>query len=158
MELNTEAYRNAARLMNAALSGSFGPATRKFASWLDSRRIPNDLIDVFKEFSPKHESWLGAGSFFDEQRIMSWNEDMPEALLDGLLIIGSACNGDHIAIDILNGNAGYICHEADWRKGGPRKSYVSINNSFGGFVKEVNNPEAGLPSDYWEAMSYQNGR
>ena len=96
--------------------GLVGPASRDFVAWMESKRLPQDLIRALTRMSPKKEIWAGAGALFAEEGIIKVNEDFPQALRAELFYVGCAGNGDPIAIDLGPGAGatGYIDHEMVW--------------------------------------------
>jgi len=127
-----------------------GPCSNYTLVWALENHLPYELIDLLKTHSPKTEVWAGAGALFDEARIVQWNNDYPEALANGLLIVGSAPNGDHISIDLRTGDVGYISHEHSWQST-PREFFIAISPSIGAFIRDINIHPTTLPEDYWEA-------
>jgi len=95
--------------------GFVAPAGQEFMCWLRAANLPSQLIRFLSHYSPKEELWAGASSLFTEGHIMKFNDDFPSELESGLLIVGSAPNGDWIAVDVLEGQGetGYISHEHD---------------------------------------------
>lgn len=150
--LESEIFIDTAGTVGGASGSKVGPASAAFVSWLVSKDIPSELIDLFSKCAPKEELWAGAGALFDESSIMRWNDDFPESLQNGLLILGSAPNGDHICIDLLNGEVGYVCHEKEWRVD-PRGCFASVSKTLGSFIRDINSESAMIPEDYWEAIA-----
>ncbi len=87
---------------------------------------------------------------FAESDILSCNQFFPEALLNRLLIVGSAGNGDHIALDTESGAVGYISHEHDWQPH-PRDYFVAVSPSLEAYLQAINAKNSTVPDDYWEA-------
>ena len=150
MKTDPDLYEKAATILVAANAGKFGPGSPAFINWLTINEMPFELIELFRHLSPLRETWLGAGGLYDEARIVSINDLLPEGLQSDLLIVGSAPNGDHIAVDIADGAVGYLCHEADWQKEGARNWFIAVSDSLGNYMSEIN-CGGSLPDDYWEA-------
>jgi len=134
--------------------GIAGPADSEFISWMEKNQLPQDLIEAVTRMSPKKEIWAGAGSIFPEQVIMSTNDEFPNALTSGLLIVGSAGKGDPIAIDLslADGAVGYINHEEMWDVFKVREIFTPFGRSIGAVLYHFNfGEEDVLPDDYWEA-------
>jgi hypothetical protein len=108
-------------------------------------------VQLFESHIPKTEVWAGAGVLFPELDLVKWNTDFPEGLRARLLIVGSAANGDHIAIDLKDGSTGYISHEHDWPQQ-PRRYFTAVSQSIGSYLSEINSDPPLLPEDYWAAM------
>lgn len=140
--------------------GLVAPAGAEFRRWLRARNLPERLTHFLSRYSPREELWAGAGALFTEGRIMKFNDDFPSALESGLLLLGSAPNGDWIAVDVREwgGATGYISHEHDW-EGAPRQFFIGVAPSVGEFVHRQNSEgDESLPDDYWEAKGRQGGR
>ena len=152
MKTDSPNYREIVALLNEVVPDTFLPASPKFVSWLSCAKLPVELIELFAEASPHSEAWLGAGAFFDEDGIIESNVFHHDALAADLFIIGSAGNGDHIAVDTRTGSVGYLCHEADWVRDGARRWFVPVSESLGQFAANINRPDNGMPDDYWEAV------
>ena len=155
MNTGVELYEEAIEILKSAGNGCFDDASSAFLEWLAAKEVPYELLELFRHAAPKSEAWVGAGGLFDETRIMAWNDNWPEAIGSGLLIVGSAANGDHIVIDLRDGRTGYLCHEANWQREGARKWYASVAESFGQFVLQSNLPGSRIAADYFEAADAQ---
>ena len=83
--------------------GLVAPAGAEFRRWLRARNLPERLTHFLSRYSPREELWAGAAALFTERRIMKFNDDFPSALESGLLLLGSALNGDWIAVDVREG-------------------------------------------------------
>jgi hypothetical protein len=103
---------------------------------LAQRGLPDEVRRLFEADMPKEELWAGAGALFDEASMVKRNSDFPEALRANLLIVGTAANGDHIAMDLMNGSTGYICHEQEWRVC-PREFFVAVSPSIGCYLRDI---------------------
>lgn len=152
MRVDAEIFQQTARHLADAGGGVCGPCSDDTAEWAVGRGIPTAVVELFKRTIPKTEVWAGSGVLFDESRIVRWNEDFPEALRAQLLILGSAPNGDHIALDLAEGQAGYICHEEDWQQD-PRRFFVAVSESIGTYLRDVNSSQTDFPEDYWAAKA-----
>jgi hypothetical protein len=120
--------------------------------WCIHNDLPKTLVELFESHIPKTEIWAGAGALFAEWDIVKWNNWFPEALKARLLIVGSAANGDHIAIDLSDGSTGYISHENDWRQR-PRQYFIPVSPSIGDYIREINRDPPRVSEDYWDAKS-----
>src|SRR5688500_9094213 len=103
MKIGKGKYIQEVSKMVAAGAISVGPCSFDSVRWMQMRGLPAPLLDLFKNHAPLTEIWAGAGTIYAIADIEKWNEDFPEALASGLLIIGSAANGDHIAIRLEDG-------------------------------------------------------
>ena len=149
MRVDKQEFVRAARAASKA-SGDIGPWSRESASWFLRNGLPEEIRGLFETDIPKRELWAGAGALFDEGRIIKWNSDFPAGVLSNLLIVGTAANGDHIAIDLTNGATGYISHEQDWGLH-PRTFFVAVSPSIGCYLRDINRESSVIPEDYWEA-------
>jgi hypothetical protein len=134
--------------------GLTGPADPAFISWMERNQLPPDLIQAVTRMGPKKELWAGVGSIHPEQIIMSRNDEFPNALKSKLLVVGSAGNGDPIAIDLGPGDGavGYIDHERMWDASEVRDVFVPFGRSIVSVLYHFNLGEDDvLPDDYWEA-------
>lgn len=131
-----------------------GPCVDSSTKWFKRHDLPSEVLKMFQKFTPKSEVWAGAGVLYDERRMIKYNNDFPEALQARLLIVGSAANGDHISIDLLDGSIGYISHEHNWTLQ-PRRHFVSVSPSFGRFLRDINEDPPKIADDYWSAKSRQ---
>jgi hypothetical protein len=152
MKVDQHIYREAAETLVRAGGGTFGAWNDVTQRWSAEHQLPPELQAVFRNAAPKTEIWAGAGTLFGEDQIVRWNNDFPQALQRALLIVGSAPNGDHIAVDLRDGATGYISHEDAWH-GDPRRYFIPVSESLGIYLRDINNEEAGLPDDYWAAKS-----
>lgn len=66
---------------------------------------------------------------------LDWEEDFQRALQAGLLLVGAGSNGDPIALDIRDLQAGYLFHDYFWEEEAedPRKFLIKLNCSLGQF-------------------------
>lgn len=152
MRTDLEIFRKAAADLSKAGGGAFGSLTEATLAWAVNHGLPAELIELFQQMIPKAELWAGAGVLFEEERMVHWNENLPEALENGFLIVGSAANGDHIAIELRTGSVGYISHEQHWQKN-PREFFVAVSRSIGLFLRDSNDSAAPVPDDYWDAKT-----
>lgn len=143
----------AERLVNA-VGGKLGPCSHRMRQWLQAQELPDFVRSMLCDFSPDRELWAGAGVVFEEAGIVRWNDDFPEALNSDLLILGSASNGDHIAVDLNTGETGYINHEVDWPKK-PRSDFIAVAPSFGVYLRDINETPSSMPDDYFAAARLQ---
>ena len=150
MNTDLQMFLRTVQALKLARGGDIGPCSGRTLEWCANQGLPEPIRQLLQDHAPKTEIWAGAGAIFDEARIVSWNEDFPEALRDKLLIVGSAGNGDHIAIDLIDGSTGYICHETQWRLN-PRSEFVAVSPSLGKYIRDINQGSTDLPPDYWKA-------
>jgi hypothetical protein len=151
MKLDKDTFIELAKIY-AEGGDPFGPCAESTIHWCEKNRLPNEIRNLFQTHIPKVSIGAGAGALFDESNLIRWNEDFPEALGAGLLIVGSAANGDHIAIDLKNGSVGYISHENDWQKQ-PRNYFATASLSIGFFLRDINQNPPLIPEDYWEVKA-----
>lgn len=151
LPLDSDLFLRTVRAIAGASGSKVAPGSEDFVLWLVSKKVPQELIDLFSREVSEGEIWAGAGTLFGESSIMRWNDDFPEAIQQSLLIIGSAPNGDHICTDLISGDVGYICHEKEWRLN-PRGCFVSVSKTMGTFIRDINDESSGIPEDYWEAQ------
>lgn len=151
MILDAEQYYETVSRVVAAGGGQVGPASPSFKAWLAFRNIPVVLQEMFAKASPHTELWAGSGALYNQARIQQRNEDFLTETVCGLLIVGTAPNGDHITIDLRSGATGYISHEHDW-EADPRRYFVPVSPSFGRYFQEINSKASQVPEDYWEAI------
>ncbi len=112
--------------------------------------MPAQLRKLLRAAAPKEQIWAGAGAIFSESQIVKGNNEFPQALAAKLLIVGTAANGDHVAIDLTGGATGYISHEDQWTEA-PRKYFVPVSPSIGTFLRDINTDPTGIPEDFWGA-------
>jgi len=137
--------------LNLRKNSRTGVWSKETESWYARHEIPWELVELFRTYNSSSEISAGAGTLFEESRIVRWNDDFPEALNTRLLIVGSAPNGDHITIDLNTGGTGYLSHEHDWR-GNTREFFVVVSPSIGRFVADLSSDPPTIPEDYWEAI------
>lgn len=142
----------AARMLSRAGGGMFGALSPETRRWLEARNAPPELLKLWEDFAFRSEAWAGSGSFFDESKMREWNNDLPEAMASDLLIVGSAANGDHICLDLKTGQVGYLSHEQAWQNE-PRRFFISVSESLGSYIGDINARDCKIPEDYWEARS-----
>ena len=150
MKLDADVLIATAEILSHAGGFSLEPFSQPFEDWAHSVSLPNDLFEFFRFHAPQGELWAGAGALFTERDIQHVNLTFPEALQNRLLILGSAANGDHIALDTESGVVGYISHEDEWRDH-PRDYFIAVSPSLGIYLRDINADEAIVPNDYWEA-------
>ena len=150
MKTDKHLFIRAALAASKAGGGDVGPWSRESALWFARNELPEELRHLFETDIPMEELWAGAGALFDEGRIIKWNSDFPAALRSSLLIVGTAANGDHIAIDLIDGATGYISHEQEWGLQ-PRTFFIAVSPSIGCYLRDINRESAVIPEDYWEA-------
>ncbi len=87
---------------------------------------------------------------------MKWQNDTPEYLAAGWLIIGSMPNGDFVVINFGrdDGAVGYVSHEEIWDaphhvRDDLETIYVRVCDSLGKFIDGLTREEH--PYDYFEA-------
>ena len=151
MRIDKKIYVMEARAICRAGGGDVGSWSPESAVWFVGSRLPEEIRQLFENHIPKQELWAGAGALFDEGKIVKWNSDFPAGLRSNLLIVGTAANGDHIAIDLKNGSTGYISHEQDWCVH-PRAFFVPVSPSIGCYLRDINRETSIVPGDYWEAI------
>ena len=154
MNFDEELFKKFIAAAEPAGGASAGAADKSVLSWLNQSELPVELKAFLSGNSPKTELWAGAGAIFEEKAIVKWNDDFPAPVKSGLLIIGSAANGDHIVLDFLEGHGavGYLNHEQDVSVCEPRDFFVPVAKSIGEFLTEINDEDATLPEDYFEAV------
>jgi hypothetical protein len=154
MDIDEALFKKSVAILIAAGGGAVGMANEAVSAWLDKSGLPVELIVFFKRYSPKTELWAGAGAIFEENSIVRWNDDFPEAMRTGLLIIGSAPNGDHIVLDFAesSGAVGYLSHEQDLSICAPRNFFTPVARSIGEFLVKINDEGQALPEDYFDAV------
>src|ERR1700744_1404009 len=130
MRLDDDIFIKTCKLLQKAQGGTTGPWSPETATWFKRHSLPKSLQQFFQNHVPKSDLWAGSGTLFGEARILKWNDHLPEACQDNLLIVGTAANGDHIAADLVDGRVGYISHEQDWRSK-PRDFFISVSVSIG---------------------------
>jgi hypothetical protein len=150
MRIDKELFVSAARVASNEPEGNIGPWSHESESWFVMNDLPKWIRALFERYIPKRELWAGAGALFDERRILKWNSDFPHALRSKLLIVGTAANGDHIAIDLNDGVTGYISHEHEWEVN-PRSFFIGVSPSIGRYLSDMNRESSLLPDDYWGA-------
>jgi hypothetical protein len=148
-----------AAILSLARGGKFSAASRSALKWCEQKALPNQLVELFNTAAPQTEVWAGAGALYPMRSIIRWNDDFPAVLAHQLLIVGSAANGDHICIDLKNGEVGYVSHEHGWEVKQPRRYFIAVSPSIGKFLKDSNatNLVKRLPADYWEAKEARKG-
>ena len=150
MKLDTDVLAETAEILAQAAGFSLEPCSQAFDDWAQAVSLPSELFEFFRSHAPQGELWAGAGALFAECDIPRWNRLYPEALQNGLLVVGSAANGDHIALDTESGAVGYISHEDDWQTH-PRAYFIAVSPSLGAYLHTINAEQSTLPDDYWEA-------
>jgi hypothetical protein len=150
MRIDKTIYVKVAQAICRAGGGDVGPWSPESGAWFVGNRLPEEIRQLFEKHIPKQELWAGAGALFDEVRIIKWNSDFPAGLGSNLLIVGTAANGDHIAIDLKNGSTGYISHAQDWGVH-PRAFFVPVSPSSGCYLRDISHAPSIIPEDYWEA-------
>jgi hypothetical protein len=152
MQIDKQEFLETLQLLKKAAKVRFGPASTEMLLWASEKKLPSELVGLMKIASLQSEMWAGAGTLFSERGIIEWNDSFPKALISSLLIIGSAANGDHICMDMVTGEIGYMSHELEWMSN-PRIFFISICASIGVFVRDINLEASKLPDDYWEAKA-----
>jgi hypothetical protein len=150
MRLAEDIFIKTSNLLQKAEGGTTGPWSPGTAKWFQKHDFPKPLQQLFQNHIPKSEIWAGAGTLFGEIDILKWNDHFPEALHNNLLIVGTAANGDHIAIDLVDGGTGYISHEQKWRSK-PRDFFIPVSVSLGNYLRAINQEKPKIPEDYWQA-------
>ena len=150
MRLDADALIETVVVLSQAAGFSLEPCSQAFEGWAQSVSLPAELFKFFRWHAPQGELWAGAGALFSEYDIPRVNLTFPEAFQNKLLILGSAANGDHIALDTESGAVGYINHEDDWREH-PRDCFIAVSPSLGIYLRNINAKESIIPDDYWEA-------
>jgi hypothetical protein len=150
MRVDKKAFLGWAEILGSSGGGKFGPCLEGTLLWCIKNDIPEELVELFRCCIPKTEIWAGAGTLFSELDIIKWNDWFPEALHARLIIVGSAPNGDHIAIDLVNGATGYIDHEDDWREQ-PKMYFIPVSTSIASYIQAINYDPQQVAQDYWDA-------
>jgi hypothetical protein len=156
MRVDEDIFVETARRMASGGSGEVGPCSQKTLRWMQDRDLAPAVKSLLSNHVPKAEVWAGAGALYNENQILQWNDTFPEGIDARLLIIGSAANGDHIVLDLVNGAIGYVDHEANWRLK-PREHFLPVAPSIGAYLREINMSPASIPDDYWTAARNRTG-
>lgn len=152
MNVDDDIFIKTCKRLQSGGGAAIGPWSSETAAWFMRHGLPEPLQQLFRSHAPKTDIWAGAGTLFGEANVLKWNDWFPEACRSQLLIVGSAANGDHIAIDLKDGRVGYISHEHDWRSK-PRDFFIPVSVSFGRYLDGINNERPKVPADYWQAKS-----
>jgi hypothetical protein len=152
MRIDPKIFAKTIRTIVTAGGGRVGPCSKNTLAWCHTHKLPKEIVDLFQSLTPKSDIWAGAGALYGERMILKYNDDFPEALQAMLFIVGSAPNGDHIAIDLVDGRTGYISHEQNGTIQ-PRKYFVAVSPSIGCFLRDINMDPSKIPDDYWSAKT-----
>ena len=145
----------------AGCSARATPLRNNCEEWMRECGAPPSLISFFQKHS--YSSWvqIGAVSFNSANEIVQINtEPQNHALYKaGLLIVGSGLNGDPIAINLKNGNVGFLCHDELWEHDGVvdfAALYRELPESIGSFYLAAANSEQ-HPVDFYQASESRGG-
>jgi len=163
---NSKTIRTDAKVLFAALKhpdvlypARWKKASRKFVNWLRANDIPAPLIELYKQGTPTSYAQLGFGGLSSEKELIQENKENPNFLLAEFLIVGSASNGDIIAVDFGKGNgaAGYFSHELGPKELSPRqirRDFRAVAPSLGAMVLGL--VKDSVPIDYYWTWSQEN--
>lgn len=126
-----------------------------YAKWVEGLSIPKELKDFLLYFLLSDEYRIGTAVLYTPDQILTENQEFLYILNAGFIIIGSAPNGDMIAIEYLrtHGETGYLSHDNLWEwdvksRRNPHEYFLSLAMSVGKFaLKAVKEKE--FPMDYY---------
>lgn len=128
---------------------------KRYKLWIEYLKIPSELKKFLEYLSLSEEFGLGAATLLTPEQIIKEYEDFPSIFKAGFLIIGSAGNGDMLAIDFKKGegNTGYLSHEDLWGSEykDPHDYFLNIAESVGKFALKAIDYK-NCPMDYFGTM------
>ncbi|MEO0795719.1 MAG: hypothetical protein AAFX93_11175 [Verrucomicrobiota bacterium] len=113
--------------------------------------IPETFLETVESGWISDESSFGPIYLTSLSKMLDVNRRDPSALEAGLLIIGSASNGDPFVLDLNSdsGEVGYLSHERFWNGGGV-DSYVKLSDSLIDCL-ELSLTDESFPIDWYQA-------
>src|SRR5262245_55129936 len=88
--------------MVSSYGGKLSKPKAGFRDWLRTLGLSATAIDVVVQHTLKGELEVGSMTFYSEKGVTSVNSAgaIPLAIQDGLLIVGTCCNGDPVAMGV----------------------------------------------------------
>lgn len=134
------------------------PASTRFVRWLQRRGVPAPIVDLYRQGTPSTYAQLGSGGLNPEKDVIRENDEYPNFLKVGMLIVGSMGNGDQIVVDFARGQgaAGYFSHEILWGSkelsgARIRRDFRMVAPSLGALVLGL--VKGSVPMDYYWTWS-----
>lgn len=155
MKSEEKQLKEIVKLLTACGGGRFGKPTANFLKWASDKKLNTDCVIFFKKYMPHADVWAGSATLFPESELIEYNDFHPEALENGLLLIGTCANGDFVALDCHEKSVGYLPHELIDDSFAWREHFEVVSESIGRFLSESNESEVLLPEDYYEAVEWR---
>ena len=154
MSAHSESFVATLTRLAGSSTGLFRKPTDVFAAWLQKKRIPAWLQQHLTRYALAHDTEVGVIRLYSPSSLRASNDQCPIMVRRGFLQIGSATNGDPVAVRFRGEKAvGYLSHDELWtdEPEDPAEYFLPLANDIDGLVALTLQIEK-CPLDYYGTM------
>ena len=131
---DTQIFKNCLEAAEGVSESLWVDSSSSFNEWMAGKKIPGWLRTHLLSSLLKNTTSVGVAYYYTPEEIVKRNDEFPEVMEQGYLIIGSAADGDPLVVCMKeNLNAvGYLNHETLWS--GLRLEFFPVATSVGSYA------------------------
>jgi hypothetical protein len=154
MTAHSESFMVTLSRLTGSSAGLFRKPSAGFVAWLQKKRIPAWLRQHLTRYALARDMEIGVIRLYSPSNLRASNDQFPIMVRRGFLQIGSATNGDPVAVRFRGERAvGYLSHDELWtdEPEDPADYFLPLASDIDGVVALAVQIEK-CPLDYYGTM------